>query len=447
MNKLSPKSYRALFFKHVFHFLGNVTQPSDLTLTQVVAVSGGVDSMVLLWVAKQLSLHEKIGPVRALFVHHHTRKGQDHDAQLVADFCLKYQIPFKILHAIGLNAEAGNFEGKAREVRRSLLLGHVKKNELLWLGHHIDDSYEWSLMQRYRSSQPRSSLGIPVRNGKIVRPFMCVSKKQIIQLSRYEQIIFREDPTNSNTKYDRNFLREELYPLLQKRFPQYLKHYVNHANYLSVLLHLNISNRVSGNKLHLYDQGAVIQGTQFSQYQIQDVLQTISNTKRGEISSQIHRMFKAIDNGKKGPFHFSGGTEIYSTHQLLMIYQQKMVNNDKLIAGILATISDKELLSLPTFSWKDLERTWENLLRTSDAMLSMPGLVLVCEPKNICKTLNASVYDSVFPAVSEVCQVRDFYFLTTLKCLDMWKRKKEKLPEKIRLLPMWTLSNLFPSQE
>ena len=403
--------------------------------------------MVLLWFAVGLQNQAKIGPIRAVFVHHHTRDGQDLDAQLVSNFCLKNNVPFKILHAEGLDPELGNFESRARKLRRSLLLGELAKGEVLWLGHHIDDSYEWSIMQRYRSGQPKTSLGIPVRNGSIVRPFLCVTKAQLKTLSRFENIIYRDDPTNTDIKYDRNFLREDILPMIKKRYPKYLKHYVNHANYMAVILHLNITNRVNINQIHVYDDGALIQGPQFSQYQVQELLHSISSSERGEISSQILRMIKAIDNGKKGPFHFSGGTEVYSTHHLLMIYKQSMKNYDQVIAQHLEGISDEELKTLPTFSLKDLEYAWDNLTKTSDAILNMPGLILICESGNIAKTLNASVYDSLFPFVSEVCKKRNYRFVTTLKCLDMWKRKKNKLPEKLRLLPLWTLSNLFPSQE
>ena len=447
MKKLSPTSYRALFLKHVFRFLGNVTTPKELASPHAIAVSGGVDSMTLLWFAHQLSQQGKIGPIRAIFVHHHTRSGQDHDGELVKEFCRTHHIHFQMLHAEGLDTEMGNFEHRARKIRRELLMNSLRSGESLWLGHHLDDSYEWSIMQRYRSSQPKSSLGIPVRNGHIIRPFLCVSKDQLKTLARFEKIVFREDPTNFDIRYDRNFLREELVPLIKKKYPKYLKHYVNHSNYMAVILHLNITNRVNGNQIHVYEQGAIIQGSHFSQYQIQELLHSYSRSERGEITSQILKMLKAIDNGKKGPFHFSGGTEVYHTQQLLMIYQQRMKNHDEVIASVLKNISDGELESLPSFTLRDMERAWENLTKSSDAMLNMPGLVLIYETDSVAKTLNSSVFDSLFPAVSTVCKERQFSFVSALKCIETWKRKKTKLPEKIRLLPLWTLSNLFPSQE
>jgi tRNA(Ile)-lysidine synthase len=365
----------------------------------------------------------------------------------VAEFCRERNIEFSLLHAHGLSSGQGNFEAVARKVRRQLLKNELRGPELLWLGHHLDDSYEWSLLQRYRSSQPKSSLGIPVRNGPIVRPFLCVSKDQLRSLARRESIPFMEDPTNRNIRFERNFLRGELIPLIQRRYPRYLKHYVNHANYLAMVLNLSITNRVQGSQIHVYDNGAIIQGVSFSQFQIQELLQNFSSNKRGELSGQIQRMLKAIDNGKKGPFQFSGGTEIYHTHQLMMIYSRRLKNYDQMIADVLRDLLPHELDQLPLFSWKDLERSWQNLVRSPDAMLNMPGLVLIFQRSSECKTLNASVYDSLFPEVSRVVKERGWCFVSSLKCLDTWKRKRKKLPEKLKLLPLWTLSNLFPFQQ
>lgn len=447
MNKLSPTSYRALFFKHVFRFLGHVLNPAELAGSHVIAVSGGLDSMSLLWLASQLRKQEKIGRVRAVFVHHHTRPGQDFDAEVIKEFCHLLGIPFDILHAQGLDALMGNFESRARGIRRTLLLQNLRSREILWMGHHLDDSYEWSIMQRSRSNQPKSTLGIPVRNGPIVRPFLCVTREQLKTLSQNEKIIFREDPTNQDTRFDRNYVRKEIAPRIRKRYPKYLKHYAFHANYMATILHLNITNRLNGSKIYVYDQGAIIEGHHLSQPQIQELLHAYSRTNRGEISSQISKMLKAIDNHKKGPFHFSGGTEAYHAHNLLMIYRQGMKNYDRVMARVLEKISDEELMSLPTFNLQDLKHSWENLLKMPDAMLSMPGLLLLIDRGSQGKTLNTSVYDSLFPELSAVVKKRNLSFISCLKCHETWKKKQKKLPEKLRLLPLWTLSNLFPSQE
>ena len=446
MKKLTPPEYRALFYRHVFEFIEKIVSMREIHGEHLIGVSGGVDSMVLLQVA--LKFHElgKIGKFRVAFVHHHTRQGQNLDGELVQKFCLENKIDFVELHAEGLLNASSNFEARARKVRRSLLLGELKPKELLWLGHHLDDSYEWSLIQKYRSGHPKTSLGIPVRNGRVLRPFMSVSKAQIRRFAKFEQTPFREDPTNQDTNFDRNYLRQELIPAISGKYPKYLKHYVSYSNFLANILHLGISKRINGNDIYLYDDGAIVLGNRFLPEELMDVLKQYSNKNRGEWHSQILKLLKAIDNGKKGPFQLSGGTEIYHTRNILMVYRQGLKNNDKSIADVLKWMNVAELENMSQFSLKELQLAWNHLVRSSDAIMNMPGLVLVCEPSSRLKTLNASSYDSLFPNVSQVCQEKNLKFISIQKLLLTWENKKEKLPERLSLVPLWNLSNLFAFQ-
>src|SRR5690606_462880 len=150
---------------------------------------------------------------------------------------------------------------------------------------------------------------------------------------------------------------------------------------------------------------------------------------------------------KKGPFHFSGGMEAYHSHGMLMIYQQNMRNYDESIALTLSQLSQNALSQMTSYKRTELEQAFQNLLQSPDAMMNMPGLVLVLESDSICKTLNTSVFDPLFPRVSQVCKERGLRFMTFQKCFDVWMQKREKLPERLRLLPLYNLSNLFASQQ
>lgn len=446
MKKLGPIEYRTLFFKHVERFLSQIATSSELAGPHAVAVSGGLDSMTLLWFAQTLSKQGKIGPVRAIYVHHQTRSGQDEDQKLVEKFCREEGVQLSVIKLEGLKAHKGNFEARARKGRREACLTELKDRELLWVGHHLDDSFEWNFMQRFRSNNPKSTIGIPVRNRRIIRPFLCVTRAQIKKLSRFEGISYLDDPTNFDVKHDRNFVRLKIIPLIRERYPKYLKFYAHFANFSALMLNINLLNHGESD-LFAYRDGAALIGKKFSQMQVQELIHAYSRADRGQIITPIERMLKAIDNGKKGPFHFSGGMEASFSHGLLMFYHQGMKNNDEAVAGVLRTLSRETLQSLPVFTRAELQIAWKNLLRDSDALGNLPGLVLVIESDSLCKTLNTSVYDPMFPAVSKVCQEKGLRFITFLKCLDVWKQKKEKLPERLRLVPLLSLSNLFPSQE
>lgn len=447
MKKLSPIAYRSLFFKHVWRFIGNVASKNELNRNHAVAVSGGLDSMTLLWFVQSLHQEGKIGPVRAIFVNHHTRSTQKNDRDVVANFCRELKIPFIELHVTGLSKGESNFEAKARKLRRDLCLRELKPRELLWVGHHLDDSYEWNFMQRNRSMNPKSAIGIPVRNKSIIRPFLCVTRDQISKIAKFESIPHVEDPTNLDLKHDRNYVRHKITPLIKKRYPKYLKFYSHFANYSAMVLKISVLPNGRLSKIFVFDNGAAIIGKQFSELQIQELIHHYSLTDRGEIVTAIERMLKAIQNDKKGPFHFSGGVEAYYASGLLMIYRQNMVNYDLSMAETLNSLSGEALSSIPKFKKLELVEAWRNLLKTSDALMNLPGIVLVLESESICKTLNTSVYDPLFPRVSALCKERGWRFTTYQKCLDVWNRKKEKLPGSLRLIPLSNLSNLFASQE
>ncbi len=447
MKKLGPVAFRSLFFKHVWRFTRNVASSYELKGHHAVAVSGGLDSMTLLWFVNELHKQGNIGPVRAIFVNHNTRAGQKGDRDVVKKFCELESIPFVELKVEGLTSVDSNFEAKARKIRRDLCLQELKKGERLWVGHHLDDSYEWNFMQRNRSTSPKNSIGIPVRNRSLIRPFLCVTRAQIKRLATFEGIPYRDDPTNWDLKHDRNYVRHKIIPLIRKRYPKYLKFYSHFANFSSMMLKTNIMNRGGTSELFVYEDGAVLKGKYFSEIQIQELIHHFSNTDRGEIITPIDRMLRAIDNTKKGPFHFSGGMEAYYSYNILMIYRQNFKNYDEQIASVLSHLGPNQLSMMAEYTMPELEHAWQNLLKSKDAMMNMPGLILVLENESTCKTLNAYVFDSLYPRVSAICRERGLRIITFQKCLDVWMQKKEKLPERLKLLPLSNLSNLFSSQQ
>ncbi len=447
MKKLNSHAWNQLFTTTVERFISSVTNVRELEGSHAIAVSGGRDSMALLEFLYQLNRKGKIGPIRAIFIHHHTRVTQTDDQNVIDSFCHERKIPLTILHAKNLLSVKGNFEDQARKVRRDLLLNGLSQDELLWLGHHLNDSYEWAIMQRNRSSRIKTTLGIPVRNGRIVRPFLCVSRKQIEKYVRLNKVPFLEDPTNHDLRFDRNFVRHKVVASIAERFPKYLKHYVNISNQASMNMNANVISKSALIDVYSYEDGAVLIGQKFDVVQIQELMHTYSNTDRGELVGPIGRMLDAIRNGKKGPFQFSGGLEAYCSHNLLMIYRKGMKNSDAAIAKVLRSLSDETLLSIANYKSDELENSFRHFMKDPRAMMDMPGLILVLESSPVCKTLNTSVFDARFPEVSKVCQERGLRFITYTKCLERWKSRKKNLPEKLRLLPLSTLSHLFSSQQ
>ena len=103
------------------------------------------------------------------------------------------------------------------------------------------------MIQSFRQSSLNSTLGIPVFNRGLVRPFMCVSKKQIIQYAKSLELSLATDTSNGNLRFERNFFRSKLSNTILNRYPQYLRHYVARQNELALKLSMHRSQSLEKN--------------------------------------------------------------------------------------------------------------------------------------------------------------------------------------------------------
>lgn len=174
----------------------------------VVAVSGGVDSMVL------LDLLTKNKPKLDLVVAHfdHGIRGDSYkDRELVAKTASKYNLPF-FFEEGHLRSSAS--EEEARTKRYQFLNKVVKETKAKGLitAHHQDDLIETAVINIIRGTGRRGLSSMI--NPKVTRPLLGYSKNQIRDYAKKNKIDFREDPTNSDTKYLRNYIRLNIMPKL-----------------------------------------------------------------------------------------------------------------------------------------------------------------------------------------------------------------------------------------
>ena len=197
----------------------------------LVAVSGGVDSMVLLHCLKLLSnsgQHE--WKVSAAHFNHMLRETESHkDQVLVSNYAEKLEVNAvqgEWKHNAKLIKEHGT-EMAAREARYEFLVKTSRKLRCnhIATAHHSDDQVEtflWRLMRGAGSKglggiQPLSPLTID-KNINLVRPLLNFSKEELLQYARDNSIPFRKDHTNTNTKHLRNKIRKNLIPYLKRNY-------------------------------------------------------------------------------------------------------------------------------------------------------------------------------------------------------------------------------------
>jgi tRNA(Ile)-lysidine synthase len=290
----------------------------------LVAVSGGMDSMALLWCLNQIIPNK----IKALHLNHGTRPENQKEQELIESFCQQNNIKF-LSKNVFLDSKKPNFEKTARDERKNFFQTCLKKGDVIFTAHHLNDSFEWSLMQQFKSSNIKSSLGIPVCNGYYKRPFLCVSRKHISKLVEKENIPYREDPSNNDTRFERNYIRKCVVKNIESRYPKYLKHYVHKQNEMAHDLGLRKKNE--NEQLNVYRsfcESLILHprlSDDFGQGQslLREEIHRLSHDNRGKINSQIEKLLLSKRSHKKGPLSFSGGVKAYMETGLIYLTSRK----------------------------------------------------------------------------------------------------------------------------
>lgn len=177
----------------------------------VIAVSGGVDSVVLL---DMLSQQPSLELVVAHF-DHGIRSDSAEDVRLVATLSQKYNILFEL--GEGQLGEHPS-EAQAREARYDFLQQIRKKHQATGVvtAHHQDDAVETLALNVLRGTRRKGISALQSREG-IVRPLLPYSKQQIKDYAAQHNLMWREDSTNQDQTYARNWLRRTLLPKLTSR--------------------------------------------------------------------------------------------------------------------------------------------------------------------------------------------------------------------------------------
>ena len=183
----------------------------------LLAVSGGVDSMVMLHLFHRAG--KKFEVVHANF--NLRDEESDGDERFVREACSKLDIRCRVrkfdtrrfMEEHGLSVQEA-----ARELRYHWFRELLDNSEFSWLAtaHHRDDSVETFLINALRGCGPRGLRGIAESNEKFIRPLANVSRKDIEEFARSNEIEFREDSTNESDEYLRNRIRHNVIPPLSK---------------------------------------------------------------------------------------------------------------------------------------------------------------------------------------------------------------------------------------
>ena len=188
----------------------------------VCALSGGADSMAMLWCLHSLQAELGITVAAAHFNHRLRGAEADRDEAFVRAFCAGHGIALTVGSADVAKyaaAHGKSVEEAARECRYAFL--QALPCDKLATAHTADDNAETVLLHLLRGSGLRGLCGIPPRRGGIVRPLLSVTREQVTAFLRAENIAWVEDSTNAEEFCTRNRLRRRVMPELRALSPRF----------------------------------------------------------------------------------------------------------------------------------------------------------------------------------------------------------------------------------
>lgn len=177
----------------------------------ILAVSGGVDSMTLLY----LALREIPDKIKVVTVNHHLRKSAEKDVLLVTNFCKANFVPYIVadVYPKPFAKENGlSIETAARILRHNVLV-MLSDDKPVCLAHNKNDQAETVLMHLTRGSGNKGVSGMS-EQGKFYRPLLNLTRCEIEKIAKNNNIPFAVDKTNKDNRYSRNFVRNKILPKL-----------------------------------------------------------------------------------------------------------------------------------------------------------------------------------------------------------------------------------------
>ncbi len=198
-----------------------------------LAVSSGLDSMVLLHLFQQLGY--EIAVLHCNFQLRGLESFGDQD--FIRDYCEENNISF-FTTQFDTEAFAKDYKLStqiaARELRYSWFyeLLETHKFDYILTAHHADDNLETFIINLSRGTGLEGLIGIPEQNDKIIRPLLPFSREEILNYSHDNNIDWREDSSNASNKYLRNKIRHDLVPILKEINPNFLKAFQKTQSYL-----------------------------------------------------------------------------------------------------------------------------------------------------------------------------------------------------------------------
>lgn len=189
-----------------------------------IAYSGGVDSHVLLHLLAELRQQQKIPALTAIHINHQLNSHAYEWVEHCRRTCVDLKIEF-IAEAVTVTNIGDGIEAAARKARYTAFEKYVGENELLLQAHHRDDQVETLMLRLLRGSGVAGLAAIPVQRelgcGQLLRPLLDYSRAELVAYAQSQKLEWIHDDSNESDRFDRNYLRLNVLPIVEQRWPAY----------------------------------------------------------------------------------------------------------------------------------------------------------------------------------------------------------------------------------
>ena len=197
-----------------------ITEHTDLSKSIFIGYSGGPDSTALVHLLSILNAKQELN-LKAIHINHNLSKHSSIWENHCIETCSKLNVNL-ITKSIEIKVDGGGLESASRKARYKVFEKILNRDDQLLLGHHSDDVVETLIMRLMRGTGPDGMEGPKLKRslgqGVLVRPLLGVSKKVILDYLKKHNIDYIKDDSNLSSDFDRNYLRNEIFPMLEKKW-------------------------------------------------------------------------------------------------------------------------------------------------------------------------------------------------------------------------------------
>lgn len=359
----------------------NLFQRKDRLL---LAVSGGVDSVVLCTLCKQAGYNFAIAHCNFKL----RGAASDSDEKFVQVLAASYSVPFYV-RSFDTTAVAAttkkSIEETARELRYNWFSMLCVENDFKYIltAHHADDNIETVMMHFFRGTGIKGLRGILPKQGNIVRPLLFARRNELEAFTETNQLTFVTDHTNAENEYTRNYFRNKILPLVSEKYPEAKENILKNIQRFTetellyrqaVDIHIQKLVNQKGAEVHIpvlkllktiplatvtYE---IVKDFGFTAHQVEEVIALLKSETGKYIQSATHRVIKNRNWLIIAPVQNTEAQHILIEEKYTqLVFEAGTLNIEKFTTsrGQLSTVNNIALLNAAEIIFPLLLRKWK----------------------------------------------------------------------------------------